>query len=528
MSDTATANDVASGEGQERFLIGSYVLETLTTGMYVEPRDSVREYVQNAFDAIELARRDKLLTPAAGEIRIVVTDADDGSITITDDGASIPAAQAWDTLTSIGASRKNPRRQAGFRGIGRLGGIAYCRRLEFECKASGETESSTIVYDCEGIKRGLLDGGELESVFRTNISRHSSKATRHSAHYTIVRLLGTNLAPPELTNVSSLYAYLQAVAPVDFREGWAGGTEIREHALESGYPIPTVRLLVGTRESDLEEVRKAYGPMTMAGSKAAPIRRVEYFSGGSFGAARWWGWYGVTSLYGLISEPEVAGIRLRVKNLQLDGTEILARLFARVSTSFDRFAPWFLGEIYLEVGDNSLVPNARRDGFEDSPGWRDVQDQIVQALTPLVGEAYKASRLRSSKDFKQVIEATKREVEDIQTALAGSQVDSEERKKGLGKKIKAALKRVENLNFDHYTDDQQKTLREAAVQLRSLAERAEVHVTRQRPRQPDPIAEQEDSYPDFLDVVFEVLTPILDTRTFNQARKALIERFRES
>jgi hypothetical protein len=37
--------------------IGAFVLETLTLGMYGEPRHTLREYVQNSFDAIRAAQR---------------------------------------------------------------------------------------------------------------------------------------------------------------------------------------------------------------------------------------------------------------------------------------------------------------------------------------------------------------------------------------------------------------------------------------------------------------------------------------
>lgn len=37
--------------------IGSYVLETLTTGMYGQSENALREYVQNSFDSIRQAVR---------------------------------------------------------------------------------------------------------------------------------------------------------------------------------------------------------------------------------------------------------------------------------------------------------------------------------------------------------------------------------------------------------------------------------------------------------------------------------------
>ena len=42
-------------------LVGSYFLETLTTGMYENPFHCVREYVQNGFDAVQEAVRSGLM-----------------------------------------------------------------------------------------------------------------------------------------------------------------------------------------------------------------------------------------------------------------------------------------------------------------------------------------------------------------------------------------------------------------------------------------------------------------------------------
>jgi len=88
-----------------------------------------------------------------------------------------------------------------------------------------------------------------------------------------------------------------------------------------------------------------------------------YFAGGSHLGTRWWGWYGELPLYGIISDPKVAGIRLRVKNIQLDGAEIISRILQKHASSHSRFAVWYLGEIHID-GD-TVFPDARRDGFED-------------------------------------------------------------------------------------------------------------------------------------------------------------------
>ena len=50
--------------------IGKHVFDTLTTGMYVDPLNIYREYIQNSTDAIEGAIRKGIILNGAGEINV--------------------------------------------------------------------------------------------------------------------------------------------------------------------------------------------------------------------------------------------------------------------------------------------------------------------------------------------------------------------------------------------------------------------------------------------------------------------------
>lgn len=84
--------------------IGSYVLETLTTGMYGQSENALREYVQNSFDSIRAATRLGIMTKGQGRIDVTLADSD--ALVIRDNGVGISTSAAWGTLTSIGASKK--------------------------------------------------------------------------------------------------------------------------------------------------------------------------------------------------------------------------------------------------------------------------------------------------------------------------------------------------------------------------------------------------------------------------------------
>ena len=127
--------------------IGAFVLETLTLGMYGEPKHTLREYVQNSFDAVRAARQFGYLK-APGQVTVSLRP---DRIVITDNGLGVRADQAWQTLTSIGASKKERQHEAGFRGIGRLAGMAYCDELVFQTRFPGERVVTTIRFNAREI-----------------------------------------------------------------------------------------------------------------------------------------------------------------------------------------------------------------------------------------------------------------------------------------------------------------------------------------------------------------------------------------
>ena len=72
-------------------VIGPDILELLSSAMYVDPITIYREYVQNAADAIDVARNEGLLVPdQPGRVNIVM-DAQARSVRIRDNGCGIPS-----------------------------------------------------------------------------------------------------------------------------------------------------------------------------------------------------------------------------------------------------------------------------------------------------------------------------------------------------------------------------------------------------------------------------------------------------
>src|ERR1700730_7417450 len=97
-------------------VIGKDILELLSSSMYVDPMTIYREYVQNAADAVDDARRSALLGPQEiGKVTIDIERAG-GGVKITDNGAGIVHGDFVERLTAFGASKKRGKGARGFRG----------------------------------------------------------------------------------------------------------------------------------------------------------------------------------------------------------------------------------------------------------------------------------------------------------------------------------------------------------------------------------------------------------------------------
>ena len=108
---------------------GKNIIGTLTEGMYENSRFIYREYIQNAADQIDQAVQDGLLGEGEGVIDIRI-DPCKREITITDNATGISHENVYEVLGNVAASTKDRTVQKGFRGIGRLGGLGYCKKLD--------------------------------------------------------------------------------------------------------------------------------------------------------------------------------------------------------------------------------------------------------------------------------------------------------------------------------------------------------------------------------------------------------------
>jgi hypothetical protein len=384
--------------------IGKDIVEILTTGMYVSPVTVYREYIQNAADAIDAARARKLLRP--GEPGQVSISFDHGarSAIVRDNGTGIAAEDALPLLLAVGASPKRGSDARGFRGVGRLAGLAYCRELEFRTKAAGDRDAVTVTWDCRALRERLANPsfeGDLRRIIADVVTVCHEKADHPGDHFFEVTMVDiARLRNDLLLNEKLVGHYLSQVAPVPFSPQFSFAEGINERLSVRRASSPVELTVAG------ETVHRPYkDQLSFAGTPhSLRIEDVEFIDfadvDGGVGATAWIGHH--EYVRSIPVAPGIRGLRARFGDLQVGEANLFDDLFKE-----PRFNGWTAGE--LHIFDRRIVPNARRDNFEINHHYSNL---LVQ-LGPLAARITQRCRSASvSRNAAQIVQNVIAEVGD--------------------------------------------------------------------------------------------------------------------
>jgi molecular chaperone HtpG len=367
-------------------VVGKDVLELLSTAMYVDPLTIYREYVQNAADAVDHARASGL---KAGSIAISL-DAAARTVTIRDDGAGIPAAEFRRVLTSVGASAKRGTGARGFRGVGRLSGLAYARGLTFQSRAAGEDNVSTMTWNCQALRTALRDPTDardlasiIDAITMTTIAKDAGEP------FFEVRLEGVaRQGDDRVMSPGAVADYLSEIAPVPLDPRFAPTASIVE-TLGGSVGLGDLEITINGGEPLTRPFRDE---IPIEGGRPLRLREVAFVEvpsvDGGIGAV---GWVAHHDYEGAIHpSTHVRGLRVRAGDVQIGEAGVLADIFPET-----RFDAWTVGEIH--VLDPRIIPNGRRDDFERNVHLANLKNH----LAPLGRDV--ANRCRtSSRDRKRL------------------------------------------------------------------------------------------------------------------------------
>ncbi len=354
-----------------QFKAGMYLLETLTSGMYNDPLSIYREYIQNSVDAIDTSSSNE-----SKSVNITI-DPFTQSITIFDNGAGIPIKNAASILSGIGNSNKAGTDLRGFRGIGRLGGIAFSDTVSFRTKSNNDNVEIIQRWDCVKL-RNLLSNTKnsdmpLQELFDQITTIEKNKSLDISKSYFEVKLEGVISFRNYLFDIKKVREYISKVCPVDYSpETFTFRKEINKYLKSNvkafnSYPIYLNGKQIYKTYNDNVKVTKSGFDL---------IEGIEYITIKDYDDIFAYGWIGKRKDFlGSINKgDDSSGIHVRSGNILLGDSHLLDRCFKE-----ERFNSYMIGE--LHIVHSELIPNSRRDDFVDN----DFKSRFYDAIEKEIG-----------------------------------------------------------------------------------------------------------------------------------------------
>ena len=407
-------------------LSGAGLLGLVTVGMYNDPLTMYREYIQNAADAVTGSG---FPGKARVEIAINVTER---RIRIRDNGPGLSPEDAIERLLPIGRSNKRLGIDRGFRGVGRLAGLAFAKTVAFTTRACENQSVTRITWHSDRLpeltsteselEQAILDCVDVETLHGSEFPEHFfevevGEVARHSAGL--------------LLNRDEVRDYIGEVCPAPMSTGFTFAENVE--GLFDGAEAPlTLEILL---EGDPYPVERPHGEsIRFSANKVAEftefqVVRIQSVEAKGEAAV---GWIAHSSYLGAVPrEQRIRGIRARVGNIQIGSEAVFDDLFTE-----ERFNRWCVGE--LNILDSRIVPNARRDYFQPGPHLRNLENQLVPVLRDISTRCRRESTTRN-RDRKALSSIC--EIEDLY-ALAKSGYLTLEDSTGL---VREALREVEEV-----------------------------------------------------------------------------------
>ncbi len=430
-------------------VFGKNILENLTTGMYSDSRVMYREYVQNSCDAIDAAVNAGIVARKDTSIDISI-DSDKREIRIRDNGSGIRKEDFVRVLSDIANSDKKRAVDKGFRGIGRLCGLAYCNELQFISSPVGEKEAHVMTWNAYKMRTMLNDNAKhtadevLEAILQT--STQSAEADDH-----FFEVIMTDVTSPDLLDKDLIRSYLAFEIPVPYPNKFMFNGHIYDHAKLLGVSIDEYNVYVNA-----EQVFKGFTTRIYSGGKTHDeVKAIEFkdFYDGNEKLIAWL-WFGLSSLNGQMKAAGniQRGLRLRKGNIQIGDSGTLRRLFKD-----PRCNEYYIGEVFAMHPD--LIPNARRDYFSENV----IRDSFEAQLRDFFEYLWKLCNVASEeRSAYRAIEDYRKSVttytEKTKTGFSGD-VDRERIQTALGEKRQKAEKAQRTLQKSKETADDPITAR---------------------------------------------------------------------
>jgi hypothetical protein len=463
--------------------IGGEILPILTTGLYRNKLDALREYIQNSIDA------------KCKKIELVI---DPDTIMVDDDGFGMSFEEAR-TAIKLGISNKNPKTNVGFRGIGIYSAYNLCNCLHIYTRSESDTNCNLIHIDFKTARLALIEDQERK---KQNIptSVYLEKLLEKIVYVAVdkentltqvgTRAIMSDLRDEvyeELNNWGKVVGYLRDVVPLPFREDFKYASEIQERLKKAGYNAVTVTLQIGSMR---EEIKRPYhNEMFEHGGKYPP----RFFDISDVRQHYGFAWVCLNDARRVLRDTALRGLLIKKFGFSISDRNYLERYFAR--PVFNRR---ITGEVIIENED--LIPNAARSDFEPNStrqGFIQALPKFIKALSDWANEIQEQDKARD------VLGYVLTNLRDINSKLPSIRRDKEslleynnylyffQHQLGLHK---TTLKRIESSSYEEANTllhECKEFVKSALVEQERDQEKIEQQVIRSIQREAAPLTETE-------------------------------------
>lgn len=387
--------------------IGGELLPVITRGLYRDPMDALREYVQNAIDA--KAKRVKVSVSA-------------DLVSVRDDGTGMTREVAEGGIR-LGMSEKNPNKDVGFRGIGVYSAFNICNRLEIYTRANAE-DTSKLVFDFGRIRSYLEEEEErrmtgepsalyLQKLLGESVWVEDCPDCPLEKSGTLVVMVGIRGdVYRRLVNRTDVVRYLESVVPVPFYPRFRHKEQIEGKFEEEDYRVVNLELSIDGR---IEKLYRPYRNTIFTHGKGyGPkyFRVKDELGKGDLGFA----WVCLNDARKYLPEKALRGLLVKKFGFSVGGREQFARFFSRAV-----FNNRITGEIIIRNED--LIPNAARTEFE--PGH--VRDSLYMGFSVLASKISSwANRIQDELKAQEELEVISPRVFGVVKSIPAIERDVEE------------------------------------------------------------------------------------------------------
>lgn len=330
--------------------IGAELLPVITKGIYRDPLDTLREYIQNSIDA------------QATKVEINVSQ---DLVSIRDDGTGMAKLKARKAIR-LGMSEKDPNKDVGFRGIGIYSAFNICNNLEIYTKPERGVPSK-LTFEFDKIRKMLKDektrrmNGRVSKLYLEKLLSSSVRVEDYNecpidTKGTLVIMKGIRSSVyKRLIERKQVIEYLESVVPLPFNPRFKHKNKIEAKFEEEDYRVIKLELSIHNLKEQLYRPykNKIFTHSQGFGPKFWPIK--DIFNKGKLGFA----WICLNDARKYLPEKHLRGLVVKKFGFSVGGRDAFAKFFSRAV-----FNNRVTGEVIIT--DERLIPNAARTEFEPS------------------------------------------------------------------------------------------------------------------------------------------------------------------